>query len=118
MRILPLLSMLLAFGLAASGCSQDATPQAAAAPLDPVALGAKKARVCMGCHGPKGVSRIASYPSLAGKDVDYLLEQLQAFKSGARQNPMMSSMAINLSDEDMSHLAAYFAAQQMPGSTP
>lgn len=92
---------------------QEALPESSE-PSDPVALGAQKARICMGCHGPKGVSRVASYPSLAGKDAGYLLEQLRAFKQGERENPMMSSMVINLSDEDMAHLAAYFAAQTMP----
>ncbi|MDO3386312.1 cytochrome c [Gilvimarinus sp. SDUM040013] len=98
-----------------AACGQEGATQAAFAPVDPVALGAKKARVCMGCHGPKGVSRIASYPSLAGKGEAYLAEQLHAFKHGTRENPMMSSIAINLNEEDITHLAAYFAAQSMPG---
>ncbi|MBU2887344.1 cytochrome c [Gilvimarinus agarilyticus] len=94
-----------------SACSEQGEASAPELAADPVAMGAKKARACMGCHGPKGVSRIASYPSLAGLDADYIAAQLQAFQSGERQNPMMSSMAINLSEQDIHNLAAYFAAQ-------
>lgn len=97
-----------------TACGRQAASSESSAPADPVALGAQKARVCMGCHGPGGVSRVASYPSLAGREAEYLLEQLRAFKEGERENPMMSSMVTSLSDEDMAHLAAYFAAQTMP----
>ncbi|BFM20541.1 c-type cytochrome [Gilvimarinus japonicus] len=79
--------------------------------VDPVALGERKARVCMSCHGPGGVSRVASYPTLAGQDRAYLLTQLRDFKAGRRENPMMNAMVASLSDTDMQHLAAYFAAQ-------
>ncbi|MCP8898764.1 c-type cytochrome [Gilvimarinus xylanilyticus] len=95
------------------GCGQSAPP-AGAEIADPVALGERKARACVGCHGPKGVSRVASYPSLAGKDKAYLAEQLRRFKSGERQNPMMNAMAVNVSETDIEHLAAYYAAQTSP----
>lgn len=104
--------------LLASGCGRDSTaPNAAQQAVDPVAAGARKARVCMGCHGPGGVSKVASYPSLAGKDQAYLLEQLQKFKSGERDNPMMNSMVLHLDDQSLRQLAAYFAAQPTPGAS-
>ncbi len=99
-------------------CEPQATG-AGAEPESPLVLGAKKARACMGCHGPKGVSRVASYPSLAGLDEDYIVQQLQLFKTQQRQNPMMNAMAVNLNADDMRHLAVYFAAQTNPnGSSP
>jgi cytochrome c553 len=75
------------------------------------AAGAEKAAMCAGCHGPNGKSSNPQWPSLAAQQPDYLAAQLKAFKSGARKNPMMQSMAANLSDQDIENLAAYFAAQ-------
>lgn len=94
-----------------AGCDKPESADAEPEVGDPIALGERKARVCMSCHGPRGVSRVASYPSLAGQDREYLLAQLRDFKAGRRENPMMNSMVASLSDTDMQQLAAYFAAQ-------
>jgi cytochrome c553 len=67
--------------------------------------------MCAGCHGPNGKSSNPQWPNLAAQQPDYLAAQLKAFKSGARKNPMMQSMAANLNDQDIENLAAYFAAQ-------
>lgn len=65
---------------------------------------------CIGCHGAAGQSRNpGKFPALAGKSADYLVQQLQDFKSYKRRNPMMSSVAVNLKDEDMPALAAYLS---------
>lgn len=78
---------------------------------DPQA-GATKAAVCAGCHGPAGNSVNPAWPKLAGQGAGYLFSQLQKFKSGARQDPLMGPQAAGLSDQDMRDLAAYFAAQK------
>ena len=68
---------------------------------------------CIGCHGPTGKSpNEATFPTLAGQDAAYLTEQLNAFRSGERQNPMMSSMSQTLTDEDVANLAAYLSAAE------
>jgi cytochrome c553 len=51
------------------------------------------------------------WPNLAGQHAAYLVKQLEAFKSGARKDPVMSPMAAPLSKQDMENLAAYFASQ-------
>lgn len=76
-----------------------------------VAAGEQKAAICMGCHGPKGKSSNAQWPNLAAQQSTYLINQLNAFKTGARSNPMMQSMAANLSNDDIENLAAYFSSQ-------
>ncbi|MEY3289050.1 MAG: hypothetical protein RLZZ419_1292 [Pseudomonadota bacterium] len=76
-----------------------------------MAAGEQKAATCMGCHGPKGKSTSAQWPNLAGQQSSYIVNQLNAFKSGARNNPMMQSMAANLSDDDINNLAAYYSSQ-------
>lgn len=93
---------LLALGLAA-------TPALAAGDA---AAGQAKAITCAACHGPDGNSLNPEWPSLAGQHESYTVKQLQAFKSGARQNVLMSGQAMALADQDMADLAAYFATQQ------
>lgn len=77
--------------------------------------GQAKAAACVACHGVSGNSSNPEWPNLAGQGAPYIKHQLQAFKSGARQNPLMSPMAAGLSDDDMEDLAAYFAAQAPTG---
>jgi|TARA_R100001143_G_scaffold5797_1_gene8497 cytochrome c553 len=77
---------------------------------DPEA-GKEKAQVCAACHGPDGNSPSGQYPSLAGQGEPYLIKQLKAYKSGARENAIMQGQAANLSEQDMQDLAAFFAEQ-------
>jgi len=77
--------------------------------------GQAKAATCSACHGMDGNSLNPEWPSLAGQHEPYILAQLKAFKAGNRQNPLMSPMAMILSDEDMADLAAYFSSQAARG---
>jgi cytochrome c553 len=72
------------------------------------AAGEAKAASCGSCHGADGMG-IDPNPALAGLDEAYFVEQLAAFKSGARENAMMKMFAGQLSDEDIADLAAYYA---------
>jgi cytochrome c553 len=76
------------------------------------AAGETKAAACVACHGPAGNSAAPTFPKLAGQSSKYIYEQLTAFKSGKRNNPIMMPQAATLSDQDMRDLAAYFAAQK------
>jgi cytochrome c553 len=73
-----------------------------------VETGATKAVVCQACHGANGNSTNPQWPSLAGIGADYIVEQLQNFKSGKRNNPVMMPNAMTLSADDMANLGAYF----------
>jgi cytochrome c553 len=77
--------------------------------------GQAKSAVCMACHGPDGNSPSPEWPNLASQHSSYIVHQLQSFKAGARQNDLMSPMAMILSDEDMADLAAYFSSQKVRG---
>lgn len=79
--------------------------------LGDAAAGAAASATCGACHGPGGNSINPEWPKLAGQGSRYLFEQLQAFKSGSRQNPLMSAQA-NLPESDLRNLAAHFAAQK------
>jgi cytochrome c553 len=76
-----------------------------------LAAGEQKAATCLGCHGPNGKSSNAQWPNLAAQQSAYFINQLNAFKTGTRSNPMMQSMASNLSNNDIDNLAAYYSSQ-------
>ncbi len=78
-----------------------------------IAAGREKAGSCAGCHGENGNSAVPMYPKLAQQHSSYLSLQLQNFKSGARNNPVMAPMAMALSDSDMADIAAYYAEQKI-----
>jgi len=50
-------------------------------------------------------------PSLAGQPALYTHWQLVKFRDGRRKDPQMAPFAVNLSNEDMADLAAFYAAQ-------
>jgi len=70
--------------------------------------GKNKALTCTACHGAKGNSANPLWPNIAGQHAKYVETQLVAFKSGGRVDPLMSSQAMLLADDDMADLAAYF----------
>lgn len=72
-----------------------------------------KAKTCAACHGEKGVSTNPLHPHLAGQHSQYLEKQLRAFRAGERKEPMMNAMAKTLSDEDITALANFYAAQSL-----
>jgi cytochrome c553 len=79
--------------------------------------GKDKAATCNSCHGDNGNSMAPNFPKLAQQHASYVVKQLQAFKSGVRNDPMMSPMALPLSDEDMADIAAYYAAQKISANS-
>lgn len=77
------------------------------------AKGKALAATCSACHGADGNSSNSEWPKLAGQGEGYLAKQLYDFRSGARENAVMSAQAALIaSDKDVEHLAAYYASQQ------
>ena len=75
--------------------------------------GEQQAANCIGCHGSIGHGGHADHnpaPNLYAQQPSYLINQLNAFKTGARSNALMKAMASNLSDDDIKNLAAYFSS--------
>jgi cytochrome c553 len=100
---------------AASGSAAAPEATAAAKPGDPKA-GQAKAAACGACHGMDGNSTDPQYPKLAGQSEQYIVLQLESFKNGKRQNPIMLGMATPLSEQDMHDIGAWFASQHpLPG---
>uniref|UniRef100_UPI0030FAE7ED c-type cytochrome n=1 Tax=uncultured Acidovorax sp. TaxID=158751 RepID=UPI0030FAE7ED len=67
--------------------------------------------VCAACHGADGNSAIAANPKLAQQHPEYLVKQLQEFKSGKRNNAVMKGFATMLTDEDMKNIAYWVASK-------
>ena len=87
----------------------------AAWPAGNAQAGATKSAVCQACHGANGNSTNPQWPRLAGLGEDYIVEQLDNFKSGKRKNVVMLPMASALSPEDMADIGAFFQAQTNTG---
>ena len=112
-----LASLLITAALAASAVSvlaQEAAPKAvpAKAAKPDLAKGeASFTAVCAACHGADGNSGTPANPKLAQQHPEYLVKQLQEFKSGKRANAVMSGMAATLSDADMKNIAYWLSSK-------
>ncbi|SEQ82206.1 c-type cytochrome [Giesbergeria anulus] len=104
---------LLASLLTAAALAATAFSAFSAGPAKPdLAKGeASFAAVCAACHAADGNSTIAANPKLAQQHPEYLVKQLQEFKSGKRANAIMSGMAAALTDDDMRNIAAWVATK-------
>ena len=103
----PLHALTLSVLLAASAHAAETKP---AAKPDP-AKGQALAQVCVACHVADGSRGSPANPILQGQHPEYLVKQLQEFKSGKRKNAVMMGFASGLSDEDMRHIAAFYASK-------
>ena len=92
-------------------------PTLAHADGDPL-VGRKKALQCQACHGMDGIAKIPEAANLAGQSTTYLVSALNDYKSGARKNDMMSTIAPMLSDADMDDLAAYYSSIEVTVKVP
>ncbi len=66
---------------------------------------------CVSCHGAAGNSTIAANPKLAGQFEAYTHKQLVDFTTPGRVQPVMSTYAKMLSEEEKKNIAAYLATQ-------
>ena len=129
------LAIALLAALALAACSQNnevaaedpgnasgehGSSSSAGLPDGRIAIGEKRAQVkseatkqsCVDCHGAEGNAPIdATYPKLGGQYGDYIAHALQAYRAGDRQNALMTPQAAQLSDQDISDLAAYFGSR-------
>ncbi len=120
--------LMLAIALAAATASvtaQETKPAAAKAPeatqakAEPakaakpdLAKGEASFAVCVACHGADGNSGTPTFPKLAQQHPQYIVKQLQEFKSGKRDNAVMKPFATALADGDMKNIAAWLASKQ------
>lgn len=108
-----MLKMLAHIGIAASLLT-SAAARAESLVEGSIEAGKAKSVTCAACHGQDGNSVNPLWPNIAGQNAPYIVQQLAAFKSGQRMDPLMSSQAMLLSDEDMRDLAVYYESLQAP----
>lgn len=96
---------------AVSRAAGEAAPAKVAKP-DLVKGEATYTAVCVACHAADGNSAIAANPKLARQHPEYLVKQLQEFKSGKRNNPVMKGFASALSDDDMKNIAYWVTSKK------
>ena len=96
---------------AVSRAAGEAAPAKVAKP-DLVKGEATYTAVCVACHAADGNSAIAANPKLAQQQPEYLVKQLQEFKSGKRNNPVMKGFASALSDDDMKNIAYWVTSKK------
>ena len=126
----PRLAIALLAALALAACSQKSEVAAEGAehagatsdglPSGRIHIGEQLAKAkgkatgqsCIDCHGADGNAPIdPTYPKLGGQYADYLAHALQAYRSGDRQNALMTNQATQLSDQDIADIAAYFGSR-------
>ncbi|MDD2711670.1 MAG: c-type cytochrome [Simplicispira sp.] len=105
-----LASLLMAAALVAPALPAFSADAAAPAKPDLAKGQASFSAVCVACHGADGNSSIGANPSLAQQHPEYLVKQLQEFKSGKRASAIMQGFASMLSDEDMKNIAWWVAS--------
>lgn len=69
------------------------------------------AGTCLACHGEIGNSPAPMFPNIAGQNAQYLLKQLLEIQSGQREVLTMTGTLDNLSESDLSDIAAYYESQ-------
>jgi cytochrome c553 len=74
-----------------------------------------KISMCTGCHGIPEYKTVFPHvyrvPMITGQSQLYIVNALQAYKSGARSHPSMRGIAQGLTDQDMADLAAYYSTE-------
>jgi cytochrome c553 len=107
-------SAVLALSAATAFAAGDAKPEAAkpAAYKPDVAKGQASFATCASCHGADGNSGTPANPKLAQQHPEYLVKQLQEFKSGKRANAIMMGFAAGLSEEDMKNIAYWVSSNK------
>lgn len=72
--------------------------------------GKAAAATCLACHGPEGAGNdAAGYPRLDILTAKYIEKQIIDIKSGKHDSAIMKPLAAIIQDDDLPHIAAYYA---------
>ncbi|WP_375186338.1 c-type cytochrome [Aquabacterium sp.] len=104
MRLSALAALALAACLSQTAQAQDTAPAAAR----------QKVAMCIGCHGITGYQasfpEVHKVPKISGQNAKYIAAALTAYRKGERKHPTMKGIAANLSDQDITDIAAFYEA--------
>jgi len=72
--------------------------------------GAMLGNTCAGCHGTLGAAENPQIPPLAGAIESQFIATMMAYRDGSRAGTIMNRVARAYTDEEITAMAAYFAA--------
>lgn len=113
-------SLLIALlAVTASASAEEKKPVAAAPKIDAAKGGAlytegdtaRGLPACVSCHGAGGNSTIAINPKLSAQHPSYIYKQLVNFTTAERNQPVMTTYAKLLTDEEKHNVAAWLGTQ-------
>ncbi|MEJ2322152.1 MAG: c-type cytochrome [Gammaproteobacteria bacterium] len=78
--------------------------------LSAAPTGQMLADTCAGCHGTDGGSTGPATPSIAGNAAYYIVEAMNAYKSGDRHSTIMGRIAKGYSDDEIEAMAEVIAS--------
>lgn len=110
-----LLSAVLVLSAVSGFAAGPAPAPVAAAPVatkPDLVKGEVSFAVCASCHGTDGNSSAPVNPKLAQQHPEYLVKQLQEFKSGKRANAVMAGFSAGLTEADMKNIAYWVASNK------
>ena len=84
------------------------SPALAADPLE------TSLQICSSCHGSAGKPSDSTIPIIFGQQAKYLEKQLKDYRSGDRDNQIMSSMAEAVPFKELAHAAEILANRPWP----
>ena len=114
MKLPPLSATLAALALSTLPVASALAAAPAPALKPDLTKGQQLAVTCLACHTADGSRGAPANPILQGQHPEYLVKQLIEFKSGKRKNAIMAGMVAALSEDDMKHIAAFYASKPAP----
>lgn len=77
-----------------------------------VNAGRRLSEDCKNCHGDDGNAKKGKMPTLAGQDARYFIKAMKQYQDGERQHEKMVEAVEELSEQDITDLATYYAAEE------
>ena len=71
---------------------------------------AKAEAACQVCHGLDGRAVVPMAANLSGQQKQYIIAQLEAYRSGQRRHEQMSIIAKMLNDDDIENVAEWYSS--------
>jgi len=71
---------------------------------------AKVEATCQVCHGMDGQATIPMAANLSGQQKEYLIAQLEAYRTDKRRHEQMNIIAKMLSDDDIENVAEWYSS--------
>ncbi|MCP1200819.1 hypothetical protein [Notoacmeibacter sp. MSK16QG-6] len=66
---------------------------------------------CVACHAPAGTAKDSPIPSIAGWRREDLIRAMVEYRTGYRENPVMTTAMATKGDEEIASLAAWYSEQ-------